>query len=288
MIRSMTGFARVEQQQDNVSLRWELRSVNHRYLDLSLRLPDAARSWEPELRGVLTASLGRGKVDASLQMNAEPEAGAPQTVNLDAVRQVADHVQTIAGELRDPGRIDPFTVLRWPGVLETEETETESLQPVVHAALEQAVAELSAARTREGEKILAMLDSRCDEILRGVAAVRTRLPAVQKELLARLTERITALDVEPDSGRLEQELALLVQKMDVSEELDRLEAHVDEVRGTLAKPEPVGRRLDFLMQELNREANTLASKSADQETTRQAVDLKVVIEQMREQVQNVE
>jgi len=288
MIRSMTGFARVEQQQDGLSLRWELRSVNHRYLDLSLRLPDAARGWEPDLRAALTGSLGRGKVDASLQLSSDGDSSTRQQLNLDVVRQVSDYLQSIAGELRDPARTDPVTVLRWPGVLETAELETESLQPVVHAALEQAVAELCAARAREGEKIFAMLESRCAEILRCVAAVRARLPDVQKGLLTRLTERIAALDVEPDSGRLEQELALLVQKMDVSEELDRLEAHVAEVRGTLANTEPVGRRLDFLMQELNREANTLASKSADQETTRQAVDLKVVIEQMREQVQNVE
>jgi len=288
MICSMTGFARVEQQQDGVSLRWELRSVNHRYLDLSLRLPDAARGWEPELRGVLTAKLGRGKVDASLQLNVDPESGAPQKLNLEVARQVADYLKSVAGELRDPARVDPLAVLRWPGVLETERTATESLQPVIHAALEQAATELSAARAREGEKILAMLEARCAELLRCVTAVRARLPEVHKDMRTRLTERIAALDIELDSGRLEQELALLAQKMDVSEELDRLEAHVAEVRNTLAKTEPVGRRLDFLMQELNREANTLASKSADQETTRQAVDLKVIIEQMREQVQNVE
>jgi uncharacterized protein (TIGR00255 family) len=209
-------------------------------------------------------------------------------LNLDTVRQIADQLQSVAGELRDPARVDPLAVLRWPGVLETEAAETKSLQPVVQAALEQAVAELCAARAREGEKILAMLESRCEEILRCVAAVKARLPEVQQEMRVRLTERIAALDVEPDSGRLEQELALLAQKMDVSEELDRLQAHVAEVRSALAQTEPVGRRLDFLMQELNREANTLASKSSDQETTRQAVDLKVVIEQMREQVQNVE
>jgi len=288
MIHSMTGFSRVDVQQENVSLRWELRSVNHRYLDISLRLPDAARSWEPELRSVLTAGLGRGKVDANLQLSADDEVGARQHLNLEIAREVAGFAQKVAGELRDPSRVDPLAVLRWPGVLETEDPETESLQPAVLAALEQAVAQLREGREREGQKILGMLESRCEEVIVCVAAVRARLPDVQKELRTRLTERLADMEFEPDSGRLEQEIALLAQKMDVSEELDRLEAHVSEVRDAMAKGGPVGRRLDFLMQELNREANTLASKSADQETTRQSVDLKVIIEQMREQIQNVE
>jgi uncharacterized protein (TIGR00255 family) len=288
MIRSMTGFARAETRQHPVTVRWELRSVNHRYLDLSLRLPETARGWEPELRGLLSTRLGRGKIDASLQLQTEAEASTGQQLNLEVAKQIVEHAQAVAAELRDPDRIDPLAILRWPGVLTAEEIEAESLRPAVLAALTSAVTELDAARTREGEKITAMLEARCAEILQGVAAVRARLPAVQQALQTRLTERLAALGVQADPGRLEQELALLVQKLDVSEELDRLEAHVAEVRNTLAATEPVGRRLDFLMQELNREANTLASKSADQETTRQSVDLKVVIEQMREQVQNVE
>jgi uncharacterized protein (TIGR00255 family) len=284
----MTGFSRVDAQQDGMSLRWELRSVNHRYLDVSLRLPDSVRSWEPELRGLLSAGLGRGKVDANLQISSDGDYSPPQHLNLELAREVADFAQQVAGELRDPARVDPLAVLRWPGVLETEETETESLKPAVIATLEQALDELRAGREREGEKILGMLETRCAEVLDCVAAVRDRLPRVQEDLRQRLTERLADIALEPDSGRLEQELALLAQKMDVSEELDRLEAHVSEVRDTLGKDGPVGRRLDFLMQELNREANTLASKSADQETTRQSVDLKVIIEQMREQIQNVE
>ena len=180
-------------------------------------------------------------------------------------------------------------MLRWPGVLrEPEQAELESLFPAAREALTEAVAELQAARQREGEKIHAMLDGRCVEILDHVAAVRARLPEVHKEIRNKLQERLAALDVSANPERLEQELALLATKLDVSEELDRLQAHVAEVRDTFAKDEPVGRRLDFLIQELNREANTLASKSADTETTRLAVELKVAIEQMREQVQNVE
>jgi uncharacterized protein (TIGR00255 family) len=237
---------------------------------------------------VLAEGLGRGKVDASLQLATDTGAGERLRLNLEVTRQVVDYAQTVAAELRDPDRIDPLAVLRWPGVLEAEETETETLQPAVMASLKAAVAELAAARAREGEKLGALLEGRCTEILQTVTAVRARLPEVQREVRTRLTERLASLEIEADTGRLEQELALLAQKIDVAEELDRLEAHVAEVRTALASTEPVGRRLDFLMQELNREANTLASKSADQETTRQAVDLKVIIEQMREQVQNVE
>lgn len=288
MIRSMTGFARVELQQGHTSLRWELRSVNHRYLDPSLRLPDSLRPHEAELRGVIASHVGRGKLDANLHLSTDAADASSLQLNLEVARQVIKVAESVAGELQNAAPIDPLSVLRWPGVLEADEPETDALLPIVRKALDQAIGELCDARAREGEKISVMLASRCTEILQLVAQVRARLPQVLVDIRARLLDRIKALDLTPDPERLEQEIALLAQKMDVSEELDRLEAHVAEVRTTLTKSEPVGRRLDFLMQELNREANTLASKSADKETTRQSVDLKVIIEQMREQVQNVE
>ncbi|MGI9330415.1 MAG: YicC/YloC family endoribonuclease, partial [Gammaproteobacteria bacterium] len=260
----------------------------HRYLDASLRLPDALRPHEAELRGAIAGRVGRGKLDASLHMSTEAADGSSLPLNRDVARQLIKAGESIAAELQNAAPIDPLSVLRWPGVLEAEEPETKALLPVVRKALDQAIGELCEARAREGEKISGMLESRCTEILQLVAEVRTRLPQVLTDIRARLLDRIQSLDLSPDPERLEQEIALLAQKMDVSEELDRLDAHVAEVRTTLAQSEPVGRRLDFLMQELNREANTLASKSADKETTRQSVDLKVVIEQMREQVQNVE
>ncbi len=289
MIRSMTGFSRAGAEGPGARLRWEIRSVNHRYFDLQLRLPDGLRSIEEECRAIVAAGPRRGKVDATLTMTLEASASPLAELDRDAARRLLNQVKAISRDIEQPAGLDPLGVLRWPGVLkEAPQTELDALFPAAREALTSAVNELQAAREREGEKIFAMLDGRCAEILEHVAAVRSRLPDVHREIRTKLTERLAALDVTANPERLEQELALLATKLDVSEELDRLEAHVAEVRDTFDKDEPVGRRLDFLIQELNREANTLASKSADTETTRLAVELKVAIEQMREQVQNVE
>jgi uncharacterized protein (TIGR00255 family) len=289
MIRSMTGFARSDADGPGARLRWEIRSVNHRYLDLQLRLPDGLRPIEEECRAIVAAGPRRGKVDATLTVTLEASAMPQPEVDQGAARRLLEQVRAVSRDIERPADIDPLSVLRWPGVLrEPEEAELELLFPAARESLTAAVAELQAARAREGEKILAMLDARCGEILEHVAAVRARLPEVLRDIRSKLTERVAALDLTANPERLEQELALLATKLDVSEELDRLDAHVAEVRDTFGKDEPIGRRLDFLIQELNREANTLASKSADTETTRLAVELKVAIEQMREQVQNVE
>lgn len=289
MIRSMTGFARAGAQGPGARLRWEIRSVNHRYFDLQLRLPEGLRSIEEECRAIVAAGPRRGKVDATLTLNVEAAAAPAAELDRDAARRLLEQVDAVSRDIARPARIDPLSVLRWPGVLrEPEQKDLEALFPAAREALAAAVEELQASRAREGSKILAMLEARCREILEHVAAVRARLPTVHADIRSRLRERLAALDVAANPERLEQELALLATKLDVSEELDRLEAHVAEVRDTFTKDEPVGRRLDFLIQELNREANTLGSKSADGETTRLAVELKVAIEQMREQVQNVE
>jgi uncharacterized protein (TIGR00255 family) len=290
MIRSMTGFARAGADGPGARLRWEIRSVNHRYLDLQLRLPDGLRPIEEQCRAIVAAGPRRGKVDATLTVTLEASARPQPEVDQAAARRLLEQVKDVSHDIERPADIDPLGVLRWPGVLkEPEEAELESLFPAARESLTAAVAELQAARAREGEKILAMLEARCGEILEHVAAVRVRLPEVLRDSIrSKLTERIAALDLTANPERLEQELALLATKLDVSEELDRLDAHVAEVRDTFGKDEPIGRRLDFLIQELNREANTLASKSADTQTTRLAVELKVAIEQMREQVQNVE
>jgi len=289
MIQSMTGFARAETRHEGGQLRWELRSVNHRYLDLQFRLPEALRALEPECRSLIGGVIRRGKVDASLSLEL-PQGGPRHTrLNLELARQLIAYAGEIARELPESRPLNPLALLRWPGVVEELQPDLAPLAPVALATLQTAVDELQAARAREGEKIRAMLESRCDEILRLVAAVQARLPQVLDAIRKRLQDKVAALIAQPDPERLETELVMLAQKLDVSEELERLQAHVAEVRSALdATGEPVGRRLDFLMQELNREANTLASKSADAETTRHAVDLKVLIEQMREQVQNVE
>jgi len=287
-MRSMTGFARSDGTSAGARLHWELRSVNHRYLDVQLRLPEGFRAAESALRARINAALGRGKVDATLSVALD--AGAVPALQLDAQRaaELIAHAEALAGKMRNPAPISPAAILRWHGVLEEAEPDPGPLLDAVHAVLDEAVNQLDAARRREGERIAVMLETRCAEIATLVAQVRARLPEVVDAMRQRVAERVAALGVEANRERLEQEIVLLAQKLDVSEELDRLEAHVGEVRAAMAHDRPVGRRLDFLMQELNREANTLASKSADAQTTRAAVDLKVAIEQMREQVQNVE
>ncbi len=288
-ISSMTGFARVELDAGGARLRWEIRSVNHRYLDLQLRLPDGLRGIEEDCRSIVKSQASRGKVDASLNISLDAAALPLPELDLERAKQVIKQAEQVAGQMQAPSPLDPLKILRWPSVLrEAEQEELDSLFPAAKESLAEAVAQFCAARRREGKKIQALLDGRCEEILTRVAAVRERLPLVLEEIRKRLLERVQAVAQGADPERLEQEIALVAQKLDVSEELERLEAHVTEVRNALAKDEAVGRRLDFLMQELNREANTLASKSADAETTRHAVDLKVIIEQMREQVQNVE
>ena len=288
MIRSMTGFARAETATPQGQLLWEVRSINHRYLEVQLKLPDFARELESGLRQFATAQLGRGRVEGSLSLRAGDNRAPAGRVNSALVRQLAGHLKTVAGELGNPAPVSPVEVLRWPGVLEQEEQDPAALHPVVMQSFEAVIADLNGARSREGARIHEMLERRLAEIETHVADVITRLPVVLTRIRDRMAERVAALGVPADPDRLEQEVVILAQKMDVSEELDRLRAHLAEFRDTLQSDAPVGRRLDFLVQELNREANTLASKSADADTTRQAVDIKVLIEQIREQVQNVE
>ena len=290
MIRSMTGFARSESQSPQGQLLWELRSVNHRFLESQVKLPEGFRALEPEARQLIAKHVRRGKVDATLTLRTANERAIRATLNPELARELIAHARTIAAEIGKTAPLDPVDILRWPGVLSEEEAASvEDIHPLALQGLERAVAELSASRDREGARLAELLETRCAEILVRIAAVRTRLPAVLSAIRDKLTERVKSLVATVDNDRLEMELALIAQKLDVSEELDRLSGHVAEFRATMnKKDEAAGRRLDFLLQEFNREANTLGSKSADAETTRQAVDLKVLIEQMREQVQNVE
>jgi len=289
MIRSMTGFARRERQGPWGTLTCELRSVNHRYLELSLRLPDDLRGLENDSRQLLSASLRRGKVDAGVYLRGAPAGTASLEINRALVEQVvagAAEVSAIAGGAA--AGLNPLDVLRWPGVIRDTERD---VTPMVTAAIEllkETAADLNDARAREGARIRDMLVQRCEGLRELVATVRARLPEVSARIRGRVLERVAQLGTPVDAERLEQEIALLAYKMDVEEELDRLGSHITETLQVLDSKEPAGRRLDFLMQEFNREANTLSSKSQDTETTRAAVDMKVLIEQMREQVQNVE
>jgi uncharacterized protein (TIGR00255 family) len=288
MLNSMTGFARAAAETPFGTLTVELRAVNHRFLDVQFRLPEELRPKEVELRTQVSAVLNRGKVECFLHLHRVGAGTARLELNRELVKQLGASVGEIVQLLPETRAPDPLDVLRWPGVVAEHEVDAEPLFAEACTLVDLALESLTTMRMNEGERIAAMLASRLDEVFNIASAVRQRMPEVLAAVRIRQQERIARLDVEADPARLETELALIAQKLDVDEELDRLESHISEVRTALEKNEPVGRRLDFLMQELNREANTLGSKSADTETTSAAVDLKVLIEQMREQIQNVE
>jgi uncharacterized protein (TIGR00255 family) len=284
----MTAFARVDGKFDGAELVWELRSVNHRYLEVYLRLPDDLRHIEPLARERISARLNRGKVEGVLRCNWEAQQDGALELDrqrLAAVIEACREVEKRSPDATSPGVVD---LLRWPGVAREPEPDAGTAQQGALTLLEQGLEQLVATREREGAHLSTVLTSRMEGVEQQVQKVRARLPEVRSRMRDKLESRLAELNLEVDTTRLEQELVYLTQKMDVDEELDRLQGHVEEARRVIARSEPIGRRLDFLMQEFNREANTLASKSADSETTAAAVELKVLIEQMREQVQNVE
>jgi uncharacterized protein (TIGR00255 family) len=288
MIASMTGFARHERSGPYGSLVCELRSVNHRFLDATLRLPDTCRSLEPELRQALARELKRGKVDGTLQQRSQPQAAASLDIDQVALARLVGRLQELESALPGRSQIDLIDLLRWPGIVREESADAEGLFQAVRELFALTLRELALARSREGERLGALIEQRCTSLVGLVAALRARLPAAQAQTRERFLERLRELRAQIDQERVEQEILLMLQRLDVAEELDRLSGHIEETRRTLAADEPAGRRLDFLMQEFNREANTLSSKSQDLETTRLAVEMKVLIEQMREQVQNIE
>ena len=287
MIRSMTGFARRERQFPWGSLAWELKTVNHRFLEVGMRLPEEFRVGEAEFRQGVAGSVRRGKVECSLHFRPAVAAGALE-VDAELLASLTQRAQTIAAQAGAAARIDVLELLRWPGVIRDATRDFAPMIAAAHALLADALAELASFRDSEGGRLRDALEQRCAGLVEFSARVTDRLPEVRARMRTKLLERIAQLVSDVDQERLEQELAILAQRLDVDEEIDRLRGHVTEVRKTFGGQEPAGRRLDFLMQELNREANTLSSKSQDIETTRAAVDMKVLIEQMREQVQNVE
>jgi uncharacterized protein (TIGR00255 family) len=287
-MHSMTAFARCARHSQWGAMSWELRSVNQRFLDITLRLPEELRDVETATRQRVNARLNRGKVDCILRLQHAP-GGVAINLNRDFARQLIQAGEEIDRLLmRQSSPMNPLDILRWPGVMQTPEPQIEALQAEAMTLLDEALDALAAQRAREGADIREVMVPRCTALQQQVAEVRRRLPAVKEKLRARLAERLAQLRVEVDAGRFEQEMVYWLQKVDVEEELDRADAHLQEVQNLLQRDEPVGRRLDFLMQELNREANTLAAKSADIDTTRASVEMKVLIEQMREQVQNIE
>ncbi len=288
MIRSMTGFARRERPAPFGNLAWELRSVNHRYLEVFLRLPEDFRAAEPEFRQAIAAIVRRGKVDATLYFKPAVEAVRDFELNDGLLDELVDQAARIRRRLPEGAYVNVVDLLRWPGVVREPERDAGPQVAAAQALLEETLAGLAESRASEGGRIAELLLERCTGVGALADELTARLPDVRERIHARLNDRLSQLAAEPNADRLEQEIVIALQKMDVDEELDRLRSHVAEVRKVIASGEPAGRRLDFLMQEFNREANTLSSKSQDAETTRAAVDIKVLVEQMREQVQNVE
>ena len=287
MVHSMTAFARSEQATAHGTLSWELRSVNHRYLEPHLRLPEAFRDLEGAVREALRQGLSRGKVECTLRF-AEESAGKPLQVDANRARQLIAAAEQVAALIQQPAPLNPLEVLAWPGVLVADSADPQALNAAALKLFDQALGELKAGRAREGAELAKLLNERLDSILEEVAALRELVPQMLAGQRQKIETRFAEMQAELDPQRLEQELVLLAQKSDVAEELDRLSTHVSEVRRVLKAGGAAGRRLDFLMQELNREANTLGSKAFDPRSTQAAVNLKVLIEQMREQVQNIE
>ena len=294
MVHSMTAFAREEVDAEWGAAAWELRSVNHRYLDVSLRLPEELRSLDARVRERIAAKVRRGKVDGNLRIQSSAGVGRGLALDIELVKRLLNAARKVESTARAvPGGLPlrpptPLDVLRWPGVVDTPGIDRESVGEETLELLDRTLDGLVAARAREGAKLGEMVQRRCDEVAQIAGAVRAVLPEVQERYRARLVSRLDEARAEIDPNRLAHELVMFASRTDVAEELDRLDAHVSEVREALVSGTPVGRRLDFLMQELQREANTLGSKSTDPETSRASVDLKVLIEQMREQVQNIE
>jgi uncharacterized protein (TIGR00255 family) len=283
----MTGFARRERQFPWGLLAWELKTVNHRFLELGCRLPEEFRSAESDFRAAVATALRRGKVECSLHFRPAVVSTSLE-VDAELLGSLTTRAQQVAAQAGVNARIDVLDLLRWPGVIRDGTRDTTPMIAAAHGLLGEALAELSRSRDSEGGRLRDALEQRCAGLLEFSTRVTDRLPEIRARMRAKLLDRIAQLVADVDQDRLEQELAILAQRLDVDEEIDRLRGHVVEVRKTFDGKEPAGRRLDFLMQELNREANTLSSKSQDIETTRAAVDMKVLIEQMREQVQNIE
>ena len=288
MIASMTAFGRTEETGDIGYILWELRSVNHRYLDINTRLPEDLRMLESSVRERISSRIKRGKIDCTLRFDPVTTSNEGLSINEELVAALINTAESVTGKLTDADKIDPFSVLRWPGVINRETLDTDTLEGPLMTQLDTTIDLLIQTRLREGEKLKSIIMERCNSAKKIAGDLQQALPGINASLRERLVSKAKELNIELDKERLEQEVLLLVQKHDIDEELDRLYTHINEVMRVLDSDEPVGRRLDFLMQELNREANTVGSKTTHIESSNASVELKVLIEQMREQVQNIE
>ncbi len=286
MTHSMTAYAQAAVNTELGELSCELRGVNHRFLDVAPRMPEDLRAHEGDLRDAIAAKLKRGRVDVFVRLK-ETEASSLEP-NLDAARNLQALLDDMRGELPEMQMVRAIDVLKWPGILQAKKADPKVMKGHLLTVLGEALDSLVQARAQEGKKMAELIQQRLTNMSKAIKDVEAFLPEIVESYKARLDEKLAEIKDKLDPARLEQELVIFLQKTDVAEELDRLNVHIDEVGAVLAKPEPAGKRLDFLMQELNREANTLGSKSQDPRLTKASVDLKVLIEQMREQVQNIE
>ncbi|MDD5267403.1 MAG: YicC family protein [Methylococcales bacterium] len=288
MIRSMTAYAGNEASIGDSTLSCELRSVNHRYCDITLKLPDHLRFIETELRSIIAAKINRGKIECTLSYKEQARNGQKFNVNIDAVKALLAATDQIEEHMLSPLSFSALDILAFPGITQEPNTDKTHLNEQITHLVKQTLAQFLEVREREGAQLKALIEERCIKMKGFVVLAGHRMPEVLLLIRSKLNDKITELVAQPDFDRLEQELVFMAQKLDITEELDRLDTHITEVLRVLKEKDPVGRRLDFLMQELNREANTLGSKSTDKEMTQIAIELKVLIEQMREQIQNIE
>ena len=284
MTKSMTAFARSE----SGHISWEIRSVNHRYLEVGIKVPDAFRSLEIGLRNKLKARLNRGKIDCQLRIGHSQASEASLSIDEKLLEDLTGALATIIPKLETVAPVNPLEVLKWPGLLSEPTEDEESIKKTVVELFDSALAQLIEMRSSEGAELRKIILEKLADLRSIVEQAATEAPIISARQRDKMISKLNDLKIDADPGRIEQELVIMAQKSDVAEELDRLNTHIEEVSATLDSKEAVGRRLDFLMQELNREANTLSSKAVATNTTIQAVELKVAIEQMREQIQNIE
>ena len=285
---SMTGSARSEVKCNWGAINCELKSVNHRYLDMYFRMPENLREHELSLRNQIKSRVSRGKLECNIQLQTQVDADSDQGFDAGAAESIIKVAEAIATKIQAPAAINPLDILRMPGVITNTAVDPEELKAALETALTEALDQHAAVRLREGAEMARVVAQRVDSIGEQVNLARKVVPEIRQALEKRLRDKLAQLDIETNPERLEQELVLQAQRLDIDEEIDRLETHMSEVKRTLEQDKPIGRRLDFLMQELNREANTLGSKSQALESTHVAIELKVLIEQMREQIQNIE
>lgn len=288
MIQSMTAFARAETNQSWGNATWELKAVNHRFLDANFRLPETARDQEIHLRDQLRQKLQRGKIECNLKLNLSEQETATITLNEPLLNQLISLNQTVAHKLEKSSHLNTMHLLSWPGVIETPDADSDAIKQDIKAAFNEALAELINCRQREGSALKQTILEKLQGMMEQVQLVQQHTPQIMQAQRQKVIDRIEEIAQEVDKNRLEQELVYYAQRMDIMEEIDRLNTHIQEMERVLHQGGAVGRRLDFLLQEMNRESNTIGSKSQHTNISHASVELKVLIEQIREQVQNIE